>query len=70
MLIINPDVLEANKALGYDTFKYSDECDEGASLELNGRYFNYCVMIIDKLKLLSNKHIIDFMKKTMSSQQM
>ncbi|MGF1701456.1 helix-turn-helix domain-containing protein [Photobacterium makurazakiensis] len=68
-LIINPDALEVYKALGYETFKYSDEYkegDEGGSLELNGRKYNYCVVVIDKLRLLSNKHIIDFIKKMKS----
>ncbi|MFM2642159.1 helix-turn-helix transcriptional regulator [Vibrio chagasii] len=63
MLIKNPKALELMKNLGFEIFKFSEPTDEKSNIIFKNKSYRYCIMTIDKIDLLSNKHVISFINK-------
>lgn len=60
MIIKNPNALELMKNLGFDIYKFSEPTEEMSNITFKNKSYRYCILTIDKIELLSNKHVISF----------
>ncbi|TKF06862.1 helix-turn-helix transcriptional regulator [Vibrio kanaloae] len=63
MIIKNPSALELMKNIGFEIWKFSEPTEEKSNITFKNKNYRYCVLTIDKIELLSNKHIISFISK-------
>ncbi|CAK2063883.1 hypothetical protein VCRA2112O187_4140001 [Vibrio crassostreae] len=63
MMIKNPNALELMKNLGFEIYKFSEPTKEKSNITFKKKNYRYCVLTIDKIELLSNKHVISFISK-------
>lgn len=63
MIIKNPNALELMKAIGFEIYKFSEPTKEKSNITFKNKYYRYCILTIDKIELLSNKHVISFINK-------
>ncbi|MEZ8943757.1 helix-turn-helix domain-containing protein [Vibrio sp. 10N.247.311.12] len=63
MMIKNPNALELMKNLGFEIWKFSEPTEQKSNITFKNKNYRYCVLTIDKIELLSNKHVISFISK-------
>ena len=63
MLIKNPNALDLMKSIGFEIYKFSEPTEEISNITFKNKSYRYCIMTIDKIDLLSNKHVISFINK-------
>ncbi|MFA0016040.1 helix-turn-helix transcriptional regulator [Vibrio lentus] len=63
MIIKNPNALELMKNLGFEIYKFSEPTEEMSNITFKNKSYRYCILTIDKIELLSNKHVISFINK-------
>lgn len=63
MLIKNPYALDIMKKIGFEIYKFSEPTEERSNIEFKNQSYRYCILTIDKIELLSNKHVTSFINK-------
>lgn len=63
MIIKNPNALEIMKSIGFEIYKFSEPTKESSNITFKNKSYKYCILSIDKIELLSNKHVISFISK-------
>ncbi|CAH7100911.1 Transcriptional regulator [Vibrio chagasii] len=63
MIIKNPSALDLMKTLGFEIYKFSEPTEEASNIRFKNKSYAYCILTIDKIELLSNKHVIAFINK-------
>ncbi|MEZ9404515.1 MULTISPECIES: helix-turn-helix domain-containing protein [unclassified Vibrio] len=63
MIIKNPSALELMKNIGFEIWKFSEPTEQKSNITFKNKNYRYCVLTIDKIELLSNKHVISFISK-------
>ncbi|MDD1827468.1 XRE family transcriptional regulator, partial [Photobacterium sp. ZSDE20] len=63
MMVKNPNALDLMKKLGFEIWKFSEPTEEKSNITFKNKNYRYCVVTIDKIELLSNKHVISFINK-------
>ncbi|CAK1846592.1 helix-turn-helix domain-containing protein [Vibrio crassostreae] len=63
MIIKNPSALELMKNIGFEIWKFSEPTEQKSNITFKNKSYRYCILTIDKIELLSNKHVISFINK-------
>ena len=56
MMIKKPSALDLMKKLGVEIYKFSEPTEEASNITFKNKSYTYCILTIDKIELLSNKH--------------